>query len=431
MKLIVDTNVLLHYRSITEIDWLEAFSVPHVEIVLLMPVIHELDEKKNHPTLRERAGRVLREVRQIRDAESLVREGVTLHVDPDEVDPSAVQPPLSMASRDDQIIVLAKQLAAEHESVAVVTDDFGLQVKCDKHAVARLSLPEKYKLKEPKSEYQRKLSRIEAELARYKDRRPKLSLGLSLADAQQVIHRTLEINIDPMAEFDIEEAMEKVRRENPLPSGGGGGQWTILGDDGFISQRQLDVHKRVILEFYDQYENYLGKLKRFKSQARWCVKCRVWLSNTGTLTTRDVDVSLRIPTAGLIVVDEAHRLEDALLRPPAPPDPPEVPSGPFASTWRVANEMQMYEGPSVAESIADYINRNVTDFSVLKCEQDGHVEVTAQVKKVRHSQHVLLGELILVVDDEAPPQGAELAYIISDDVSVDATEGKCALTFRV
>ena len=313
----------------------------------------------------------------------------------------------------------------------MVTDDFGLQVKCDKYAVARLSLPQKYKLKEPKSDLQRKLSRVEAELARYKDRRPKLALGLSLAHAQAPIHRTLDIEIEPIAEIDVEEAMEKVRKEHPLPSGGKGAQWTILTEEGFISERQLDVHKRAILQFYDQYEDYLGKLKRFKSQARWCVKCQVWLSNTGTLTTRDVDVSLRIPTAGFIVVDEAYRLEDAFLRAPTPPDPPEVPSGPFVSPWRVANELELYEGPSVAESIADYINRNVTEFSVAKFEQDGYVEVTAQVKNARHSQHVPLGELILVVDDKTPPKGVELAYTIGDDVSVEATEGKCALTFRV
>jgi hypothetical protein len=50
----VDTNVLLHYPPFADIDWKEWLGAKASKLVICMPVIHELDEKKSDPRFRER-----------------------------------------------------------------------------------------------------------------------------------------------------------------------------------------------------------------------------------------------------------------------------------------------------------------------------------------------------------------------------------------
>ena len=50
-----DTNVLLHFRSLREIDWPVVTDAKAVKLVLCSAVIHELDQKTYDPKLSQRA----------------------------------------------------------------------------------------------------------------------------------------------------------------------------------------------------------------------------------------------------------------------------------------------------------------------------------------------------------------------------------------
>ncbi len=46
----IDTNILLHYQSFDEIDWLKILNIDKLEIRLSSIVIQELDKHKYNPS---------------------------------------------------------------------------------------------------------------------------------------------------------------------------------------------------------------------------------------------------------------------------------------------------------------------------------------------------------------------------------------------
>lgn len=80
LYLLPDTNALLHWPLPDQVDWIK-LSEPQSSCILLITfsVIHELDEKKTHPHLGERAQKVLRFIKHRRSTE--IRPGVSLEVD--------------------------------------------------------------------------------------------------------------------------------------------------------------------------------------------------------------------------------------------------------------------------------------------------------------------------------------------------------------
>src|SRR5689334_9354396 len=77
-SLFLDTNSLLHYPSIKDVDWLNVCDSEAVVLVLCMQVVHELDEKKSDAKLRSRAERVLRDVEAMETNQQGLRHGVSM-----------------------------------------------------------------------------------------------------------------------------------------------------------------------------------------------------------------------------------------------------------------------------------------------------------------------------------------------------------------
>ena len=78
LTLFIDTNHFLHYPPLADRDWCAECGAKSVKLVVCMPVIHELDEKKSNPRLKDRAERAIRELKAIRAKGGVVRPAVTL-----------------------------------------------------------------------------------------------------------------------------------------------------------------------------------------------------------------------------------------------------------------------------------------------------------------------------------------------------------------
>ena len=81
--LFVDTNVLLHYRRLEEIDWLNLSKSKEVVIILCPVVVRELDHHKvSHPQnkFRKRAQEIITSLhsRLSGAASNVIRDGVRL-----------------------------------------------------------------------------------------------------------------------------------------------------------------------------------------------------------------------------------------------------------------------------------------------------------------------------------------------------------------
>jgi len=83
--LFLDTNILLHYKPLDQIDWLQLTRANKVHLAVCMPVIHELDRKKSDPRLGERAARAISHLEKWHSNEGAVREGVQLELHSNEL----------------------------------------------------------------------------------------------------------------------------------------------------------------------------------------------------------------------------------------------------------------------------------------------------------------------------------------------------------
>ena len=105
-----DTNGLLHYPSLTDVDWLTICDAKRVTLVFCMQVIHELDEKKDDPRLAGRAERVIREINRIRKSGDMVRHNVSLAIFNQELRADEFTDSLSPDSGDDRIVHLVQEI---------------------------------------------------------------------------------------------------------------------------------------------------------------------------------------------------------------------------------------------------------------------------------------------------------------------------------
>jgi hypothetical protein len=144
IAIVPDTNVFLHYRLFTEIDWPSIARADHGRLVVPLMVVEELDSQKfgSRAKLRERARTTLRALREVRrdlppESPAKVRTGVTLQVlmDPDghERDPN----------HDEEILDRAKDLASLVDGrLFVATADYSMEMRGVHRGLKFLQLPD-------------------------------------------------------------------------------------------------------------------------------------------------------------------------------------------------------------------------------------------------------------------------------------------------
>jgi predicted ribonuclease YlaK len=113
MTAFLDTNILLHYPPLRDLNWKALCNAESVKLVICMQVIHELDEMKGHPHLADRARRAIKEIRELSSAGCRVRDDVELEIFACEIRREDFPATLSPESGDDRIVWLAKKYAAD------------------------------------------------------------------------------------------------------------------------------------------------------------------------------------------------------------------------------------------------------------------------------------------------------------------------------
>jgi PIN domain len=179
--LFLDTNSLLHYPPITQVDWPAVRQSRFVRLVLCMQVVHELDSKKDDPRLGERAGRVIKEIDTILEQDGVVAEGVSLKVFSYEIRTADFADTLSPDSMDDRIVHSVKKYLECHPGslVAVYSEDMGMRLRCKANGLAVLKPDPATRLPSPASEQDKKHKLVLAELHELKNQLPSVELVIS------------------------------------------------------------------------------------------------------------------------------------------------------------------------------------------------------------------------------------------------------------
>lgn len=164
----VDTNVLLHYPPLRNLDWINWCDCDAVTLVLCMPVIDELDEKKTHPLLSDRATRAIKEIETYAGQE--IREHVKLIILEDE------QPSGGGDTRIIDAVTRYKRNFEIEVDVRICSEDLGMSVRCRGRGISVLKPDKALELPAPQNEAHKKIQSLSAELAQLKTSMPDLTL---------------------------------------------------------------------------------------------------------------------------------------------------------------------------------------------------------------------------------------------------------------
>ena len=173
--LIVDTNVLLHYRPINQIDWSSISGCKNPIVYVPLVVIEELDKHKDQHRLakiRERARRTLALIDKVIGDEFSgdLRKGVRLIVE--SVPPKVGWDVLNLEKNkpDHRLIASAFAKNSDSNQVAVVHRDYTIKLTLRRLKLQSLELPAELLLEDAVDESTVRLKLFALKMSRLKSR---------------------------------------------------------------------------------------------------------------------------------------------------------------------------------------------------------------------------------------------------------------------
>lgn len=274
----IDTNALLHYPPLAQIDWCKVCNAEAITIMLCQPVINELDKYKSDPRLGERARSRIREIDQ--HIEKEVRTGVRVGVYNAPLRSADFPDTLSPESFDDRITHFALMYEKrEAKAVAVITEDLGMKLRCRSHNVRVISPPEGQRLQSSQTDEQKKILELQRQLADIRNKQPAIHVMLSPDSVHELKRPVLQLPNEAWGE--LQEAIRSrfYLTDTPLRS----------GDTQFL--RDMDQWLR---------NNY-----RVADESARTIQAQLTIANTGAAPANGVDLTVQFPDSIVAIFYEA------------------------------------------------------------------------------------------------------------------------------
>ena len=163
--LFIDTNILLHFRPISEIPWNTLVQGTRIELIITQGIIRDLDKHKNTNSsmkIRARARRALNEI------EAWAANATGFEVQPNLVVKIHAGIPtidfteynLDRNWSDDYLLATIKSFprASSEDLVWIVSDDTGIRIKAKQLGIDPLVLDDAYRLPQEKTRSRLKMS---------------------------------------------------------------------------------------------------------------------------------------------------------------------------------------------------------------------------------------------------------------------------------
>lgn len=320
MDIIIDTNLLLHFRRPDEIDWCALAGEKSCAIVITPVLMRELERNKVHNSsrrLRERARDAIAWIAQrLGEADPVhLREGVTLVFDEQEPLLDFTENRLSREIADDHLIASALDWAARTgHPVAVATDDSGLALKLRNRPICRIVPDEVARLGDAVDLERAEIADLRRELEREKNRRPRLELQFGGGGTKT--------SVEP-DEIEPPPAIEQIRAEYPEITFD---EYMALDDRTnpgvrTYSKEPVDEYNKALNIYYGEYEDYLARFADWAELEARTVAIDLILANLGSSPASNIDIHLSFPKNVEIFSEEETDNEPGGPAPPEKPQP--------------------------------------------------------------------------------------------------------------
>lgn len=320
----LDTNILLHFKSFLEIDWIKVCEDDKCKIVITPIVIQELDKYKiGNDERSKRARRILQLIEEfVENQKKEIRKNVELII--------IIQRPntniykthhLDQKEQDNQLLasIIEYQQKNKDDQICLCSFDVGPRLRSQQFGIKIIKLSEDYLLPIKESKNEKQLKELLRENTLLKSRIPKpLLLFENQEDfirikrpAQKLDQGSFQKEImDNLLKEYPHMIYEDKRGMNPF------GASAILN---IIPKDQIERYNLDLDLFYSRYRDYLNDLYDFELKNQLSIKIQLIISNTGNTPAEDVDIYCHFPD-GFEIIDENDN-ED----PPDKPNPPSTP----------------------------------------------------------------------------------------------------------
>jgi hypothetical protein len=299
----IDTDVLIHFQTFDEVDWLSAINAKTVCLVLASTVMAEINELKDRATdwRGKRARKVVSMLRaKLKEADPgqpvEIRPGVSLMDIAGEPVVDWREQRLDPNINDDRLLATILGFAAEHPSSEIffLSNDFNAWRKARRCGIAVIDPEEKQVRRfERPSDEEAKIRRLEQRVYELENRIPKLELNFwENGSTTNTIIRTIEgLETQVPSLEEIEQTLDKKKERLE----GIHQQAKMMG--------RLESDTEEFASEYYKYIEELGpalKLKRTRDAEHSCFLEFV-LSNAGSALANAVEASLQFPSNSFVV----------------------------------------------------------------------------------------------------------------------------------
>ncbi len=416
--LFIDTNILLHYRYLDEIDWLEILKVEQIEIFLPSIVIQELDKHKYNSSskLRNKASRVIKKLHRLADS------GLKVNLKPNidicflinDVNPSFEKLELDPNSQDDKL--LASMLLFKDKnpdlSTVLIAADLGLRLKAKYYKLEAICLPDELKLPSELDETEKRIKELEYEVLEVQRRIPELKLCFSdKSDIKKYkIRKSLINNINLDGTIESRVNCIKQQYSKRLETQANNSSNTAYRMD--LSQMYgsdipeilpLDIAKynKCLDEFYENYQRYLERYRHWHDICSRSFVIKILILNSGTSPAEDIDVFIHFPD-GFVLSKSSEFLSEP--EKPQPPSPP-VPITRADRTRLVFSSLT----PQIIPS-SNSQNRTQANISSVDIRRSNSYDVKLHVRKIKQNTQEAFEPMIVTFDSISQVSSFQIDY---------------------
>jgi len=335
----VDTNVLLHFPPIDQINWTDLLGARKIILVITSVVIRELNKHKDapiSPKLRDRATSILRRLYEYSEQEGVVevRDNVELQFHTHEPLLNFASEGLAREIPDDYLVatVLGFSRKFPKLKVAVITNDLGLKLKAQAYGIRTLRPPDDMRLPDEVDPGHKRIRELEERVRLLQLQIP--DLKLVFRSKEDRIHYILKADINLTPEV-LNWRLTRLRKKFPKmvkPN------WYSGADSqaGTIPPSGFDDYNRALDLFFSDYERYLPRLQNYFNQKRRTIQLNIWAFNIGSCPAKDADIFMRFPDD----IDVFTKLPGR----PEMPRPPETPGSRAEAKGSVGLNTIMWSG---------------------------------------------------------------------------------------
>ena len=442
----IDTNILLHYKPLDEIDWLALTGA--IEVVLSIPakVIGELDEKKElgaTSRLRQRAKDAQRDLRKWKKNGGGLRAGVTLRFisgGPKVANWAALD--LDEKVADDRIIAAAlTQCLTDVDQVFLVTGDFGPELKCERHNLRVLTPGEDDRLPELMGEQDKKVVELQTRLDILERKEPKLRLELEWEGERGSHIEVVFRKPFPFLVMSDDQIEERVKEEETQLLGlipteldkttladVKAGKVDFAGAMNLVPESEARRLRDSLPSYLDAFRAYLHASRPHYLRSKLTAKLSCILVNEGYAPAEGIEIALHIPDGPDIFDEESL---------PKAPSKPESPAPPLTNQKMIASATRLlsqgFELPNFAELLRGPDLR-MPDFGpslAARITKTNSYDVVHEWRDLRHRHEVTFEPFYCSFPTVDAVQSFSMEYQIHARNLAESVKNTLSVTFKV